>query len=219
MVRTALVLPVIAVLMFVPAGSLAFWQGWAFLGIFVVFNAIFVGYFLRRDPDLLERRMRNREQHAEQKQFKLFWVPLWVCTILVPGLDYRLGWSASFPGSVPVWLSVAAWVLVAVSWAMIFQVFRFNSFASATIQVEAGQKVISDGPYRLVRHPMYSGIVLMTLATPVALGSYWAVIPAILLIPVLVFRLVHEERLLLQELPGYAEYCERTRFRLIPSVF
>lgn len=217
--RVVLVVPMVAALMFAPAGSFRFWQGWAFVGIFVVFNAILVGYFYRRDPMLLERRLENKEPRHEQKRFKILWVPLWVCTLVLPGLDYRFGWSVSLLGGVPVWLTGVSWVIVVAAWLLVFHVLRFNSFASAIVQVEAGQRVITDGPYRVVRHPMYTGFALMILATPFALGSYLAFVPALLLIPVLVFRLLDEECVLRQELSGYSDYCEQTRFRLIPPVF
>jgi protein-S-isoprenylcysteine O-methyltransferase Ste14 len=217
--RVVIVLPLVAVLMFAPAGSFRFWQGWAFVGMFAVFNAVFVAYFYRRDPRLLERRLQTKEPKREQKQFKVLWVPLWVSTLVLPGLDYRFGWSQALLGGVPVWLTAVSLAIAVCSWLLVFQVLRINSFASAVVQVEAGQKVISDGPYRIVRHPMYSGFALMVLATPFALGSYVALLPAVLLIPVLVFRLLNEERVLRRELPGYAEYCAHTRFRLVPSVF
>ena len=218
-IRVAFVIPLMAVLMFAPAGSLRYWQGWVFVFTFSVFSAVFGFYFYRRDPKLLERRLQSREPRRKQKLFKLFWVPLWLGTLILPGLDYRFQWSAALLGAVPVLLAVAASVVVAAGWILVFQVMRFNTFASAVIQVEAGQKVVSDGPYAIVRHPMYSGFSLMILATPLALGSYIAIVPAALLIPVLIFRLRDEERTLRQELPGYAEYCGRTRYRLIPFVF
>jgi len=209
----------VVALMFAPAGSFRFWQGWVFVGIFVVFNAVFVAYFYRRDPQLLERRLKNKEPRREQRQFKMLWVPLWVGSLVLPGLDYRFRWSAALLGGVPVWLTGVSLVIILIAWLLVLYVLRFNSFASAIVQVEAGQKVITNGPYRVVRHPMYSGFVLMILATPGALGSYVAFVPALLLIPVLVFRLRDEERVLRQELPGYAEYCKHTRFRLLPSIF
>jgi protein-S-isoprenylcysteine O-methyltransferase Ste14 len=218
-VRMVLVPPLVAALMFVPAGSFRFWQGWVFAVTFFVFNVVFVAYFYRRDPKLLERRLENKEPRQKQKLFKLIWVPLWVCTLTLPGLDYRFGWSLHLLGGVPAWLTGVSWVIVAVGWWLVFQVLRFNSFASAIIQVEAGQRVIADGPYRIVRHPMYSGFTVMILATPFSLGSYVDLIPALLLIPGLVFRLLDEEHVLRQELAGYAEYCKRTRFRLIPWLF
>src|SRR5450755_2332649 len=100
-VRVVLVLPLVAALMFAPAGSFRFWQGWMFVGIFAVFNAVFVAYFYRRDPGLLERRLQNKEPRREQRLFKMLWVPLWLCTLVLPGLDFRLGWSVSLLGRVP----------------------------------------------------------------------------------------------------------------------
>jgi protein-S-isoprenylcysteine O-methyltransferase Ste14 len=182
--------------------------------MFAVFNTFFAVYFLRRDPALIERRLKQKEQRGEQKLFQIFWLPLWTVALLTPGFDYRFGWS-----NVPVWLSVTAQVVVAISWVLILMVFRFNSFAATVIQVEEGQKVISDGPYRIVRHPMYSGIVLMCLANGFALGSYVAVAPSLLLIPVIVYRLLHEERALAKELPGYTDYCARTPWRLVPGIY
>lgn len=217
--RVALVLLLVGALMFVPAGSFQFWQGWVFLAMLAVMNTVFVIYFYGRDQALLERRLRNKEPRREQKRFKIFWLPLWLGTLVVPGLDYRLGWSALLIGEVPVWLTGFSCIVVVASWLLVFHVMRHNSFASAVIQVETGQRVITDGPYRVVRHPMYTGIVLMGLATPLALGSWVALVPAVLLVPALIFRLLDEERALREELPGYTDYCEHTRFRLIPSVF
>ena len=218
-VRVAIMLPLVATLIFAPAGSFRFWQGWIFVGIFVLFTAVFITYFYRRDPGLLKRRLQNKEPRREQRQFKMLWVPLWVCALTLPGLDYRFGWSVNVVGSMPLWLTGVSWFIVVSAWLLVFQVLRVNTFASAIVQVDAGQSVITDGPYRLVRHPMYTGFAFMILATPFALGSYVALVPALLLIPVLVFRLRDEERVLRQELPGYAEYCEHTRFRLIPWLF
>ena len=218
-IRLALVLPLVATLLFLPAGSLRFWQPWAFIAIFVVFNVVFMAYFYRRDPRLLERRLQTKEQKPEQKLFYILWMPLWVCTICLSGLDYRFGWSLAFLGGVPLWVTLLSQALLLFSWLLIIEVFRFNTFASTVVQVEAGQKVISTGPYRIVRHPMYSAIVVMVIATPLALGSYVALAPDVLLIPVLVFRLLNEERVLRQELRGYAEYCLQTRFRLIPNLW
>jgi protein-S-isoprenylcysteine O-methyltransferase Ste14 len=206
-------------MIFVPAGSFHFWQGWVFIIVFAVFNGVFVGYFYKRDPALLERRLKNKETRGPQRVFKVFWVPLWLITLLLPGFDYRFGWSEALGGGVPMWLMIGSVALIVVAWLIVFYVMRYNSYASAVVQIEAGQKVITDGPYRLVRHPMYSGFILMIVAAPLQLGSYVALVPALLLIPLLILRLLDEERALRQELPGYAEYCARTRFRLIPSVF
>jgi protein-S-isoprenylcysteine O-methyltransferase Ste14 len=212
--RTAIVSLLVMAMLFAPAGSFRFWPAWVFLGQFLIFNLFFTAYFLRRNPEFVERRLRNREERTEQKRFKVLWVLLWTAVLVLPGFDYRFGWSR-----VPVEVSVAAQAVVAVAWVLIFQVFRANSFAAATVRVEEGQKVITTGPYALVRHPMYSGLLLMIGAIGFAIGSYIAVVPALLKIPLLIYRLKDEERVLRKELPGYAGYCEVTRFRLVPGVW
>ena len=218
-VRGIVVMPLVAGLIFGPAGSFGFWQGWVLVGIFAGFNTILAAYFYRRDPKLIERRLRGHEQRREQRQIQMLWHPLSIFALALPGFDYRFGWSAHRLGGVPLLVTGIAFAALVAAWLLVFDVMRNNSFASTTVQVEAGQKVITDGPYRLVRHPMYSGFALMILATPVALGSYVAVPPSLLLILLFVFRLRDEERLLREDLPGYAEYCKRTRYRLLPYVF
>jgi protein-S-isoprenylcysteine O-methyltransferase Ste14 len=218
-IRMAIVWPLYAALLFLPAGSLRYWQGWVCLVLFVVFSIVFAVYFYRRDPKLLERRMRSKEPRREQKLFQILWTPLSLGTLVLGGLDYRFGWSTSFLNGMPLWLMLFSQALLCYSWCLILQVFRVNTFAATVVQVEAGQKVISTGPYGIVRHPMYSAILVMVIATPFALGSYVALAPSVVLIPVLVFRLLDEERVLRQELTGYPEYCLRTRFRLIPNVW
>jgi protein-S-isoprenylcysteine O-methyltransferase Ste14 len=216
--RMAVVLPVLAAMTFAPAGSLRFWQGWVFLGIFSVCSFVVGAYFFRHDPKLLERRLEKHEPRREQRVFKMLYVPLWMITLTLPGFDYRSGWSKSL-GGVPWPLAAASFVVMIAAWLLVFQVMRINSFASAIVQVEAGQRVITDGPYGMVRHPMYSGFAAMILTAPLAMGSYVALAPAVLLIPVLVFRLRDEERMLRKELAGYGEYCEPVRYRLMPYVF
>jgi len=218
-VRTVFVMPLVGAVLFLPAGSLKFWQAWVYMLIFLAFSLYFGIYFLKHDPKLLERRLHVKEEEPEQKIFRKLWVPLWIGALLLPGLDYRFGWSPTFLRPVPLWLVVLSQALVLCSDILMFEVFRFNSFASSVIRVESDQKVISTGPYRIVRHPMYSAILGMVVFTPLALGSYVAVPLSALLIPLLVFRLVNEEKFLRRELPGYAEYCARTRFRLVPLVF
>ena len=207
----------IAVL-FIPAGSLRFWGGWVFIAELVAASLFMSIYFYRHDPGLLQRRLDTKEKENTQRIFRKLFAPLWGCGLILSGFNYRFGWSEKALGRVPLWLIVLGQALVLAAYWLVFQVMKTNSFASSIIQVEAGQTVISTGPYRLVRHPMYSAISLMLLATPLALGSYMAVPLFVSLIPLLVFRLLNEEKLLRQNLPGYAEYCLRTRFRLVPFV-
>jgi protein-S-isoprenylcysteine O-methyltransferase Ste14 len=217
--RLVIALPIAAAVLFLPAGSLKFWQGWLVLSIFLVCSLLIAFYLCRHDSALLQRRLQNKENTSEQKLFRKLWIPLWTLALTLPGLDYRLGLSRTLLRAVPPWLTLLSAAFLLYGYFLIFRVMKVNSFASSTIQVEAGQRVISDGPYRFVRHPMYSAFLVLILFIPLALGSYVAVPVFALLIPVLVFRLVHEEITLRQELPGYAEYCDRTRFRLVPFVF
>ena len=171
-------------------------------------------YFLKRDPQLVERRLQTKEKSSEQKTIIRVAQPIVFANLLVPGLDYRFGWS-----HVPVWLTILSDALVLAGYVITFWVMKENSFASRTIQVVEGQRVISTGPYRLVRHPMYFGAVLMLLFTPFALGSWWALPGFVLVVALILLRLLHEERVLNRELTGYPEYCLRTRYRLIPLVW
>ena len=172
---------------------------------------------LKHDPKLVERRMKvgpAAEQRPVQKIIMAITLVGFILLIVVPGFDFRWHWSA-----VPTWLVLAADALLALSFVIFFIVLRQNSYAASTIRVEADQPVVSTGLYAIVRHPLYSGALLLLLATPLALGSYWGGLVAFALIPVLLWRLLDEERFLKQNLPGYAEYCHATRFRLIPLIW
>lgn len=218
-IRFSLGLILVAAMLFIPAGSLKFWQGWALMALAFIPGVLFFAYFYKHDPQLLERRMQFKEKVGAQNLIKAVGALIFFPSLLLPGLDYRLGWSRTFLRPVPLWLTLLSQALVFGGFLLISWVMKVNSFASRTIQVEAGQKVISSGPYRFVRHPMYFGLVVMFLFTPLALGSFFALPAFALLIPVIVFRLLNEEKILRQELPGYPVYCLRTRFRLVPYVW
>jgi protein-S-isoprenylcysteine O-methyltransferase Ste14 len=214
---TAVVLAFAAV--FVPAGSWRFWPGWAFLAAFLVPVVSTFIYFYLHDPEFLERRLRTDEKEKEQKLLLKWGKPLYIVAFLLPGFDFRFGWSRSLVGAVPLWLTALSLGMVVGSMALFFWVFIVNRFASRTVQVEEGQRVIATGPYGVVRHPLYAGAVVMAIFTPTALGSFVAWPVFLLLIPLYVLRLLNEEEVLRRELPGYSEYCLRTRYRLIPFVW
>lgn len=219
LVRFSLAPVMVGGMLFIPAGSLRFWQGWTFLVlVFAVTISSFI-YFLKHDPQLVERRLQSKEKVREQRRLINLTQPAFFAAFLVPGLDYRFGWSRTHFGGVPLWLCLVSHGLVLGGLLFVFWVLKVNSFASRTIRVEAGQRVISSGPYRMVRHPMYAGSLMMWLFTPLALGSYFAWPACAALIPFYTFRLVNEEKVLRQELPGYSEYCLRTRFRLVPFIW
>ena len=213
----AALVAVMGAVLFAAAGTARYWQGWAYLAVFAAQAALVTLYLLRRDRALLERRMRGgpaAEERPAQRIIMLFASLGFVAVLLVPGLDHRFGWS-----HVPIPLVVAGAVLVAVGFYLIFLVYRENTYTSATVEVAAGQRVISTGPYALVRHPMYAGGAVYLFATPLALGSYWGFVPIAIMLPFLIWRLFDEERLLSAELPGYADYQKRVRYRMIPHVW
>ncbi len=207
----------IALVIFVSAWSLRYWQGWLFWMVFSALVWWITLYFLRHDPHLIEARMKagpSAEQQMTQKIIQAFAGVLAAALIIVPGLDHHFGWS-----SVPAPIVVLADAMVVLGFVIVFQVFRENSFAASTIKVETEQRVISTGPYRLVRHPMYAGAALILIATPLALGSLWGVLVALALIAVIVVRLINEERYLSANLPGYDAYRHEVRYRMIPLVW
>lgn len=167
---------------------------------------------------LIARSLWQRQSDGlpvrEQKRIMTFVYIAWLVAFVLPGLDHRFGWSHS-----PLWITILSQAVVFGGFATTLWVAKVNRFASRTIQVEPGQEVISSGPYRIIRHPMYTGMCAMWLFTPLALGSYLSLPAFVHLIPLIVLRLLNEEKVLRQELPGYYEYCLHTRFRLIPFLW
>lgn len=202
------------VMFFIPAGTVDYWQAWVYAILMNICMLVVTVYLLRNDPGLLERRMQYREPNPQQKLFVAFSYPIFIAVFLLPGFDQRFGWSNMAPA-----ISIAAAVVVLLAYGFIFLVFRVNSYTARVIKVEAGQKVITTGPYALVRHPMYLGSIIMYIATPLALGSWAALIPALLYIPVLVLRIRDEEETLARELEGYREYMQKTKYHLFPGIW
>ncbi len=204
---------VMGLVFFLPAGTLAYWQAWAYIALICTPLLFVVRYLFEHDPALLETRLSQKEPHKTQRLIVKIG-SVYYLFFLLPGLDHRFGWSR-----VPPWLAIAALVTVLVGYGLVLLVFRENSFASRVVTVVTGQRVVCTGPYATVRHPMYVGTILMDLFTPLALGSYWALPAFALIVPLMVWRILDEERLLAKELPGYAEYMVRTRYRLVPGVW
>jgi protein-S-isoprenylcysteine O-methyltransferase Ste14 len=208
---------VMGLLLFLPAGTVRYWQAWLYLSTFACASGLTTLYLVRRDPALLERRMSGgptAEKRATQKLIMLFVSVAFVALLVVPALDRRFGWSR-----VPTGVVVLGDLLVAAGFYVIFLVYRENTYTSATIEVAEGQKVVSTGPYALVRHPMYAGGSLYLAATPLALGSYWGLLAFASMLPFLIWRLLDEERFLAVDLPGYSEYQKKVRHRLVPFVW
>jgi protein-S-isoprenylcysteine O-methyltransferase Ste14 len=208
---------VMGLLLFMPAGTTSYWQGWVYLGIFFGASALTTAFLMRRDPALLERRMRGgptAEKRPVERLIMVFTSIGFIALLVVPALDHRFRWS-----SVPVWAVIAGDVLVVVGFYFIFLVYRENTFTSATIEVAPGQTVISTGPYAIVRHPMYASGLLYLVGTPLALGSYWGFVPLVTMVPFLIWRMFDEERCLAENLPGYVEYRKKVRHRLVPGIW
>jgi protein-S-isoprenylcysteine O-methyltransferase Ste14 len=207
----AKLLMLIGILLFLPAWSLHFWQAWIFWFVLSASALLITFYFLKRDPGLIERRLPAAEKEMSQKIIQGLATLFFVTEIVVPGLDHRFHWS-----NVPPVLVISRDLLVAMGFVVIFQVFKENSFASSIIEVNRSQSVISTGPYRLVRHPMYAAALLIEVFTPLALGSYWALLFFPFMFLATAWRLINEEKFLARHLPGYDEYRQKTRYRLIP---
>ena len=203
--------------LFLPAGTIYYWQAWVYLVLFFVSTTAITLYLMKKDPALLQRRMSvgsTAEKEKSQKIIQFIAQFAFLAVLIVPAFDHRFMWS-----NVPVYAVIAGEILVVVGLFIVFLVFKENTFTSATIEVDTNQKVISTGPYALVRHPMYSGALLMLIGTPVALGSWWGLLTFIPIAIVIVWRLLEEEMFLSKNLAGYTEYCENVRSRLIPGLF
>jgi protein-S-isoprenylcysteine O-methyltransferase Ste14 len=203
----------LAIALFAPAWTLRFWQALLYLLLFASSSAAITVYLWNRDQALLSRRVSAgplAEKSRAQQIIQLFASIGFLAILVVPSLDHRFSWS-----HVPLWIVLAGDLLVVLGFYIVFKVFCVNTFTSATIEVNEQQTVISTGPYAFVRHPMYSGALVM----PLALASWWGLIAFVLMVAVIVIRLLDEEKLLLANLPGYAEYGARVRYRLMPYVW
>ena len=205
---------ILLAMLLLPAGTSAYWEAWAYMAVLFVPVTLAFFFLLKNNPDLLDRRMRTKDEDAGQTRIVKLGSVCYVLAFLLPGFDRRFGWS-----HVPVAAVVVADVLILTGYGLFMLVLRENSYASRVVAVEQGQRVVTTGPYAVVRHPMYVGVLVMFLFTPVALGSWWATIPALPMIAVLVARILREEQLLAKELKGYQEYAQITRYRLIPGVW
>jgi protein-S-isoprenylcysteine O-methyltransferase Ste14 len=208
---------VLAALIFIPAWSIAYWQGWLYwlcAGAGMLWLSLDVA---KNDPALAKRRAHagpTAEHRPRQKLIQSFTSVFGIAIFIVSPLDYRFGWS-----SVPALLTVTADAAIILGFVAIFLTFRENTFASSIIEITPEQRVVDTGPYARVRHPMYSGALLIFLGSPLALGSWWGLIPATVVCGALVWRLIDEESVLRAELPGYDAYTKSVRTRLVPGLW
>lgn len=215
--RLLYIFPLLWLLLFVPAGTYHYWEAWLFGAVFFVCNVAMTAYLAIRDPKLLARRMRvgpAAETSATQRLIMVFAILSFAAVAVVPALDRRFGWS-----DVPTAVVLLGDVLIVLAYAGFLRVFRENTFGAATIQVEAEQRVVTTGPYAVVRHPMYSAAIVLYVGISLALGSWWGLAPMAPGVLILVWRLLDEERYLHRRLPGYTEYTREVRWRLVPGVY
>ncbi|WP_292381929.1 methyltransferase family protein [Methanosarcina sp. UBA289] len=208
---------IIGLFLFVPAGSFNFWQAWVYSIIFVGSSAAITFYLWRVNPELLARRVNaglGAEKEKTQKIIQLFSFILFIAFLVISAFDHRFGWS-----HVPFYIVILGDILVVMGFFLLFLVFRENVFASAIIEVTAGQKVITTGPYSVVRHPLYVSGLVMMLGTPLALGSWWGLLIFIPFTLGIIWRLLDEEKFLSKNLAGYKEYCQKVRYGLIPFLW
>jgi protein-S-isoprenylcysteine O-methyltransferase Ste14 len=205
------------VLLFLPAGSLNYWQAWLFIAVFAVVTTIPSIYLAVNDPEALQRRMRAgpaAETRTAQRIAISGTILSVVAVLVVSALDHRFGWS-----QVPTAVILAGDLLVAVGLGIAMMVVIQNSYAASTVRVEAEQTVVTTGLYGLVRHPMYVGALIMMIGTPLALDSYWGLVTIVPALLALGYRISDEEKMLKDELVGYREYTQKVHYRLVPGVW
>ena len=204
----------VGLLIFLPAGTIRYTYGWLFVGLLFVPMLIAGFVMLAKSPDFLKKRLDAKEKQATQKGVLGAAGLMFIAGFVVAGLDFRFGWSV-----MPRWVTITASVLFLISYALYAEVMRENAYLSRTIQVEEGQTVVDTGLYGIVRHPMYAVTILLFMVMPLVLGSWYALIVFAFYPAIIIVRLKDEEELLTRELPGYAEYKQKVKYRMIPFVW
>ncbi len=208
---------ILGAMVFLPAGTWNYWQGWAYIATFVVATTLITVSLAKSSPALLERRMKagpTAEKDPAQKLIMTYASLGFIAGIVVPALDRRFGWSAA-----PSYASIIGDICILIGFYIVYRVMSQNQFAASTIQVETKQTVTTTGMYAVVRHPMYAGALPILLCTPLALGSWWGMLVFPLAFPALALRLLNEEKFLQKNLEGYAEYMKKVKYRLIPFIW
>ena len=214
LIRFILAIVFIGILLFVPAGSLKFSNGWLFIAGLLLPMTFTLIYLYINDPELLEKRINLKEREDAQKKYIKLSLIFYIVVYIIPGLDYRFGWS-----SVPSWLILVSLIIMVWGYIMFIIVMMQNRYASRVIEIQNEQKLIDTGLYSIVRHPMYLAATILYLSSSIVLGSYFTLIPMLLLPFLLAFRIKNEEKVLLSGLPGYEEYMKKVKYRLIPFIW
>jgi protein-S-isoprenylcysteine O-methyltransferase Ste14 len=199
---------------FLPAGTFQFWEAWVYMAVLLTPMLGVMFNFIKKDPELLERRLTAKEKEVEQKLIQKLGAVFFLAIFLIPGFDQRYGWS-----QMPVTMVIIADAMILLAYILFFFVLKENSYASRVVTVEQKQKVVTTGLYAIVRHPMYVAILLIYFFTPLALGSYWATLPFFPILFIIIARIKNEEKVLIEQLEGYREYMNKTKYRLIPGAW
>ena len=213
-IRFSLLPIILGLIILVPAGTFNYWQFYVYIAVLVIPMTYVLFYFLKNDPQFLERRAKTKEKEKTQRIIQITFSLFFLSAFIISGFDRRFGWS-----NIPLSIILLANFVSLFGYLIVFIVFKQNSYASRVVEVDNSQKVISTGIYSIVRHPMYVGVIIMWIPIPIALGSYWGLIPIATIPFALVLRILNEESVLIRELPGYKEYCQKTKYRLIPFLW
>lgn len=213
-IRFSLLPIILGLLILVPAGTFNYWQFYVYSAVLVIPMTYVLFYFLKNDPQFLKRRLKTKEKEKTQRIIQITFSFFFLSAFIISGFDRRFGWS-----NIPLSIIILANFVSLFGYLIVFIVFKQNSYASRVVEVDNSQKVISTGIYSIVRHPMYVGVIIMWIPIPIALGSYWGLIPIATIPFALVLRILNEEKVLCKDLPGYKEYCQKTRYRLIPCIW
>jgi protein-S-isoprenylcysteine O-methyltransferase Ste14 len=217
LLRIGAVIIIFGLVLFTSAGTIRYWHAWVYLALYAAASLLISLYLAKHDPALLKRRLSGgptAEKRPAQRIIMFFASLAFTALLVVPALDFRFGWSA-----VPLPIVVLGDVLVILGFYLVLLVYKENTYTSATIEIAENQKVISSGPYAIVRHPMYATASLYLIGTPLALGSYWGFLALAFMMPFLIWRLLDEEKFLAGTLPGYIEYRKKVHYRLVPYVW
>lgn len=204
----------VGLILFLPAGTLDYWNGWLFIGLLFIPMFLLGIILLLKAPQLLEKRLNTKEKEGTQQKVVALSALLFLLGFVIAGLDYRFGWTR-----VPDWLVIIASVILLVSYGLYGEVMRENAYLSRTVEVQENQKVVDTGLYGIVRHPMYSVTILLFLSFPLVLGSWIAFVLFLHYPALIIMRISNEEKVLEQGLEGYTEYKQRVKYRLIPFIW
>jgi protein-S-isoprenylcysteine O-methyltransferase Ste14 len=205
---------VISFLLFIPAGTIGYWNAWLFMGVLFIPMLFVIAYLMIRDPDLLSKRMNTNEKEKTQKKVVLLTSLIFLSAFIISGLDYRFQWS-----EVPLTLVIISAFIVLTGYIIFFLVMRQNSYASRVVEIQENQRVIDTGLYAIVRHPMYTAAIMMFVFMPLVLGSFYALIPMIIFPVQMGTRMKNEELILEKGLEGYTEYKKKVRYKIIPFLW